>query len=219
MASDHHDAASSRPTMEEGVLGEVDQEGRRQDRAGRHHRRGRDRQGEHGVSARGRGRAVEAARQGGRHGQARRSGRGARRGRRGSGGGDEGDQRGGEARGGGEAGCASGRGDGASGECGPRAGADQGSGSGACGEDSAAAVGQAGRCCPAAVACDDVVVDEWRQWAAGRVLASPFARKLALEKGVDLRSVTGSGPRGRIVQARHRRGGCARAGAVGDDRV
>ncbi|MGZ3442162.1 MAG: dihydrolipoamide acetyltransferase family protein, partial [Polyangia bacterium] len=34
----------------------------------------------------------------------------------------------------------------------------------------------------------------------GRVLASPFARKLALEKGVDLRSVTGSGPRGRIVQ-------------------
>ena len=34
----------------------------------------------------------------------------------------------------------------------------------------------------------------------GRVLASPFARKLALEKGVDLRGVTGSGPRGRIVQ-------------------
>jgi pyruvate dehydrogenase E2 component (dihydrolipoamide acetyltransferase) len=34
----------------------------------------------------------------------------------------------------------------------------------------------------------------------GRVLASPFARKIALEKGVDLRSVTGSGPRGRIVQ-------------------
>ena len=34
----------------------------------------------------------------------------------------------------------------------------------------------------------------------GRVLASPFARKLALEKGVDLRGVTGTGPRGRIVQ-------------------
>lgn len=34
----------------------------------------------------------------------------------------------------------------------------------------------------------------------GRVLASPFARKLALEKGVDLRSISGSGPRGRIVQ-------------------
>ena len=33
-----------------------------------------------------------------------------------------------------------------------------------------------------------------------RVLASPFARKLALEKGVDLRSVSGSGPRGRIVK-------------------
>lgn len=34
----------------------------------------------------------------------------------------------------------------------------------------------------------------------GRVLASPFARKLALEKGVDLRGVAGSGPRGRIVR-------------------
>ncbi len=34
----------------------------------------------------------------------------------------------------------------------------------------------------------------------GRVLASPFARKLALEKGVDLRQVSGTGPRGRIVQ-------------------
>jgi pyruvate dehydrogenase E2 component (dihydrolipoamide acetyltransferase) len=31
-------------------------------------------------------------------------------------------------------------------------------------------------------------------------LASPFARKLALEKGVDLRSISGTGPRGRIVQ-------------------
>lgn len=34
----------------------------------------------------------------------------------------------------------------------------------------------------------------------GRVLASPFARKLALEKGVDLHAVAGSGPRGRIVK-------------------
>ncbi len=34
----------------------------------------------------------------------------------------------------------------------------------------------------------------------GRVLASPYARKIALEKGVDLRLVKGSGPRGRIVQ-------------------
>jgi pyruvate dehydrogenase E2 component (dihydrolipoamide acetyltransferase) len=33
----------------------------------------------------------------------------------------------------------------------------------------------------------------------GRVLASPFARKLALEKGVDLRAISGTGPRGRIV--------------------
>jgi pyruvate dehydrogenase E2 component (dihydrolipoamide acetyltransferase) len=34
----------------------------------------------------------------------------------------------------------------------------------------------------------------------GRVLASPFARKLALEKGVDLRGLAGSGPRGRIIK-------------------
>src|SRR5262249_14364384 len=34
----------------------------------------------------------------------------------------------------------------------------------------------------------------------GRVLASPYARKIALEKGVDLRLGKGSGPRGRIVQ-------------------
>jgi pyruvate dehydrogenase E2 component (dihydrolipoamide acetyltransferase) len=34
----------------------------------------------------------------------------------------------------------------------------------------------------------------------GRVLASPFARKLALEKGLDLRSISGSGPYGRIIK-------------------
>jgi pyruvate dehydrogenase E2 component (dihydrolipoamide acetyltransferase) len=33
----------------------------------------------------------------------------------------------------------------------------------------------------------------------GRVLASPFARKVAREKGIDLGTVAGSGPRGRIV--------------------
>jgi len=32
-----------------------------------------------------------------------------------------------------------------------------------------------------------------------RILASPFARKLALEKGLDLRRISGTGPRGRIV--------------------
>jgi pyruvate dehydrogenase E2 component (dihydrolipoamide acetyltransferase) len=36
--------------------------------------------------------------------------------------------------------------------------------------------------------------------AAGRILASPRARKLAREKGVDLALVTGSGPHGRIVE-------------------
>ncbi|MDB4970403.1 MAG: Dihydrolipoyllysine-residue acetyltransferase [Myxococcales bacterium] len=34
----------------------------------------------------------------------------------------------------------------------------------------------------------------------GRVLASPFARKLALEKGVDLKRLSGSGPHGRIIK-------------------
>jgi len=35
--------------------------------------------------------------------------------------------------------------------------------------------------------------------AAGRVVASPFAKKLAEEKGIDLSAVTGTGPEGRIV--------------------
>ncbi len=35
----------------------------------------------------------------------------------------------------------------------------------------------------------------------GRVVASPLAKRLAAEKGVDLESVTGSGPRGRIIKA------------------
>ena len=34
----------------------------------------------------------------------------------------------------------------------------------------------------------------------GRVKASPLARKIAAERGVDLRSVTGSGPEGRVVR-------------------
>jgi pyruvate dehydrogenase E2 component (dihydrolipoamide acetyltransferase) len=33
----------------------------------------------------------------------------------------------------------------------------------------------------------------------GRILASPFARKLAREKGIDLQDVTGTGPHGRII--------------------
>ncbi|OYX44344.1 MAG: pyruvate dehydrogenase complex dihydrolipoamide acetyltransferase [Rhodobacterales bacterium 32-67-9] len=37
--------------------------------------------------------------------------------------------------------------------------------------------------------------------AGGRVLASPLARRLAKEKGVDIAALTGSGPHGRIVKA------------------
>lgn len=35
---------------------------------------------------------------------------------------------------------------------------------------------------------------------AGRVKASPLAKKIAAERGVDLRSVTGSGPEGRVIR-------------------
>merc|ERR1711865_368570 len=35
--------------------------------------------------------------------------------------------------------------------------------------------------------------------AGARVIASPFARKTAAEKGIDLSALTGSGPGGRIV--------------------
>jgi pyruvate dehydrogenase E2 component (dihydrolipoamide acetyltransferase) len=41
--------------------------------------------------------------------------------------------------------------------------------------------------------------------AVGRILASPRAKKLAAELGVDLSSVTGTGPEGRIVEADVRR--------------
>lgn len=34
-----------------------------------------------------------------------------------------------------------------------------------------------------------------------RVIASPLARRIAEQKGIDLSSVTGSGPNGRIVKA------------------
>jgi pyruvate dehydrogenase E2 component (dihydrolipoamide acetyltransferase) len=39
------------------------------------------------------------------------------------------------------------------------------------------------------------------QSAEGRIAASPLARRIAAEKGIDLSGVTGSGPRGRIVRA------------------
>ena len=37
--------------------------------------------------------------------------------------------------------------------------------------------------------------------ANGRVFASPLARRMAAEKGVDLHAIQGSGPHGRIVKA------------------
>lgn len=37
--------------------------------------------------------------------------------------------------------------------------------------------------------------------AGGRVFASPLAKRIAKDKGIDLAAVTGSGPRGRIVKA------------------
>jgi pyruvate dehydrogenase E2 component (dihydrolipoamide acetyltransferase) len=37
--------------------------------------------------------------------------------------------------------------------------------------------------------------------SGGRIFASPLARRIAAEKGVDLKSMQGSGPRGRIVKA------------------
>ncbi|PEQ11289.1 pyruvate dehydrogenase complex dihydrolipoamide acetyltransferase [Novosphingobium sp. PC22D] len=40
-----------------------------------------------------------------------------------------------------------------------------------------------------------------KQTQEGRILASPLAKRLAAEKGVDLEAVSGSGPHGRIVKA------------------
>ena len=37
--------------------------------------------------------------------------------------------------------------------------------------------------------------------AGGRVLATPIARRLAVEQGIDLASVTGTGPNGRIIES------------------
>jgi pyruvate dehydrogenase E2 component (dihydrolipoamide acetyltransferase) len=53
---------------------------------------------------------------------------------------------------------------------------------------------------------------------AARILASPLARRLAREAGLDLAALSGSGPHGRIVksdvEAAARAGGAPRAGAV-----
>ena len=50
--------------------------------------------------------------------------------------------------------------------------------------------------------------------ADGRVKASPIARRIAAEKGLDLSSLTGSGPGGRIVKADVERAGAAAPAAA-----
>jgi pyruvate dehydrogenase E2 component (dihydrolipoamide acetyltransferase) len=51
-----------------------------------------------------------------------------------------------------------------------------------------------------AAAAPDVPLPATHTAPAGRVFASPLARRLATERGVDLRGVAGSGPGGRIVK-------------------
>jgi pyruvate dehydrogenase E2 component (dihydrolipoamide acetyltransferase) len=46
-----------------------------------------------------------------------------------------------------------------------------------------------------------VAAPEWRPEAAGEVRASPAARRLAAERGVDLTKLTGSGPGGAILRS------------------
>lgn len=43
--------------------------------------------------------------------------------------------------------------------------------------------------------------------AAARIIASPLARRIAAQKGVDLQAIKGTGPRGRIVRADVEKGG------------
>lgn len=50
--------------------------------------------------------------------------------------------------------------------------------------------------------------------AGDRVFASPLARRMAAQKGIDLSSVQGSGPRGRIVKADLEKDGIEKAAAV-----
>ena len=54
---------------------------------------------------------------------------------------------------------------------------------------------------PAPVVAPQPVQAATPQQKGERVFASPLARRIAADKGVDLRSITGSGPHGRIVKA------------------
>ena len=53
---------------------------------------------------------------------------------------------------------------------------------------------------PMPVAADDHSESNGNGAAGGRIIASPLAKKIAADKGVDLASLTGTGPNGRIVQ-------------------
>jgi pyruvate dehydrogenase E2 component (dihydrolipoamide acetyltransferase) len=79
-------------------------------------------------------------------------------------------------------------------------------------EDISAALAAAGGVAPAAAApaapeaaappaTPEAPPVEGAPAAAGRVFASPRARRLAAEKGVELAALSGSGPEGRIVEA------------------
>ena len=184
MAADPRSCRKLSPTMEEGVLAKWTQEGRRQDRAGRRHRRGRDRQGEHGLPARGRGRAPEAARQGGRHRQARRAGRDPRRGGRRSSERDAGDR-------------------------GVRRGDRRRRHDGSCGREAGSA-GSAEARAPRPRRQRAAPQPATARAGDGRVKASPLARKIAREQGRrSAQHQRHAGRGGRIVQARPRRGGVA----------
>ena len=68
--------------------------------------------------------------------------------------------------------------------------------------DAAPAAAKAAVVAPAAVAVASAAVEAPVAKPAGaRVFASPLARRLAAEKGLDLTKVQGSGPHGRIVRA------------------
>ncbi|GLS87389.1 acetyltransferase component of pyruvate dehydrogenase complex [Cypionkella aquatica] len=69
------------------------------------------------------------------------------------------------------------------------------------GESADATPAPAKAAAPAAAAAAPAAVAAPKAAGAARVFASPLARRIAAEKGLDLASVQGSGPHGRIVRA------------------
>ncbi len=185
------------------------QEGRRQGVAGRPGRRGRDRQGQHGLQHRGRGRAPQAARQGGRHSEARRPG------------GDPGRQGRGHQRllaqvqGGGQASKSQPQ-NGAKPEAKNDAKAEgkpEGkNGAKPEGKPEAKIDAKDQKQAPVKPLRRIEPAQGEAQAAGGRVLASPLAKTLAIELGVDLRNVHGLGA-GR-THRRARRARCCRGRAT-----